>query len=175
MSGWGQGGGLLAQLKGERDTLRARVEAAFLTDYGCSPSQYITNAEQAAVVSPTDVARNRSNQGQAWMLTPPQPAHPQPSINEYHDLEEQAKAAVKAGNIPLAIQRLEDANHVQTEYETAQFGGANTGHDTSKNFRLARRGSLGDINQALIAANPGVVKAKLLVTQFFSKNGIQYS
>jgi uncharacterized protein (DUF1697 family) len=173
MSGWG-GGGLVTKLKNERDALRAKVEAAFLKQYGCSAQQYVTNAEQAAVISPTDIAKQRSSQGKAWMLAPPQAAHPQPSINEYHDLEEQAKAAVTAGNIPLAIQRLEDANRVQTEYEDEHFGGADSGHDTSKNFRLSRRASLGNINQALIQADPNVAKAKLAVTQFFSKSGVQY-
>jgi len=169
--------GLTAKLNTEKDArdkadaALAKAEAECVQVHGCGLYQHVTNAMKAAVVTPQEVANRRSADGKQWMNTPAEPAHPQPSINAYHKLEEDAKAAVQAGNIPLAIQRLEDANKTQQEYEIAKFGSANSGHAASSTFRLARRNSLNLIHRQIIEADKGVCQAKVDAVQILTKHG----
>ena len=169
--------GLTAKLNAEKDAkdkagaALAKAEAECVQVHGCGLQQHVTNAMKAAVVTTVAVANQRSVDGTKWMNTAAEPAHPQPSINAYHKLEEDAKAAIRGGNIPLAIQRLEDANKTQHDYEIEKFGSADSGHSASSTFRLARQKSLDLIHRQIIATDKGVCQAKLDVVQILTKHG----
>ena len=172
------GGGLAAKLKAEKEAADqaqvalAKAEAECRQTYGCGLRQHITNAVKSAVVTPEAVASERSWEGAQWTNSPAHDPHSNPSIDKYHKLEDQAKAAARAGNLPLAVQRLEDANATQEAYESNQFDSANSSHAASSTFRLARRNSLGRIHRNIIDADPGVAQAKMEVGQITAKYGI---
>lgn len=171
MSGWGA---LAARLGNEADQRKAAAEAEFSKLHGCSSSEYISRARQAAVQKANTPVpeKDRSKEGRSWMSRPAQPNSPSASVNEYHALEEAAKTAAKKGDISGAVENLDRANEVQNEYEMANFGNSDSRHDQSKIFRLQRRDSLGRIFVDRIETNAEYIAAKILVTKFFSVRGI---
>jgi hypothetical protein len=99
------GGGLAAKLKADKEAADqaqvalAKAEAECRQTYGCGLRQHITNAMKSAVVTPEAVARERSWEGAQWTNSPAHDPHSNPSIDKYHKLEDQAKAAAR-GSCP---------------------------------------------------------------------------
>jgi hypothetical protein len=153
------------------------AEEKFKQKFGMSPSGYLLDAQMKAykTASSAQGLKGRSAAGVRHTNEPPQDKETKGAIKEYHDLEDEGKACAKKGDLAGAITKYTQAADKRVAYEVDTGKAPDAGHAHRVVVLRERRKSLVGLKNDLDTKSPDVVAAKLVITNFFKAEGVDYT